>query len=53
VDAAQIDNQGAVDEDKEIVVAEELQRDAGCLVVHEEVARLIREVAVMLDAGSI
>jgi len=53
VNTAQIENQDAVDVDEEIVVAEELQGDASRLAVHEEVARLITEVAVMLDAGSI
>ena len=51
VDAAQVEHQDAVDEDEEIVVAVEAERDAVGAVVDEVVAGLVGEVGVVLDAG--
>ena len=48
MNAAQVENQHAVDEDEEIVVAVEAQAHARDSVVHEVVAGLIGEVGIVL-----
>ncbi len=52
MNASQIEDQNAIDEDEEIVVAVETETDAGGAVVDEVVARLVGEVGVVLGAGS-